>query len=255
MITLDIGKCTHRGGHKQNQDALRVCFYENHYHQKWLFAVADGMGGHRYGALASHMACDGLIKHTCRSFRCKKNESADEFCHRLHEAMILTDREVRLKGMSEEPPSCMGSTLSSLVLMPRQSIIANVGDSRIYRRRSGYLTCLTTDHTFVQEMVDQGEIENKAAEVHPLRHMLTQAIGGPEPLEHVELRIDKLRVGDQFLLCTDGLYNSVESEHITDILNMQNTSVAKARTLIDAALNNRTSDNATALVVGIVQIH
>lgn len=146
----------------------------------------------------------------------------------------------------------MGTTLSCLVLTDSHSIIGHVGDSRIYRWRSGYLSCLTKDHTFVQEMITEGEIDPTTAGKHPLRHLLTQVVGTAEPLEHVLARVDRIKAGDRFLLCTDGLHNWVPDEQISNVLALDGSAGLLASNLVNAALMNKARDNVTALVATVL---
>ena len=145
----------------------------------------------------------------------------------------------------------MGTTLSCLVLTAASSIIAHVGDSRIYRWRKSRLYCLTTDHTFVQDMIFEGEVDPDQAHRHPLRHMLTRAVGTAEPLSHVDTRIDRIQPGDRFLLCTDGLYAALGENHMAAILNGRSNSHNTALTLVHKALSMGARDDTTALVVDV----
>ena len=143
----------------------------------------------------------------------------------------------------------MGTTLSCLVITPTNSIIAHVGDSRIYRLRQGHLACLTVDHTFVQDMIFEGEVVPGKAHRHPLRHMLTRAVGTGEPLALVDSRIDLLKKEDCFLLCTDGLCNALSDTCIHDLLSRPATASETAAKLVMQALQNGARDNITAIVI------
>jgi serine/threonine protein phosphatase PrpC len=143
----------------------------------------------------------------------------------------------------------MGTTLSCLVLTESHSIISHVGDSRIYRLRHNRLTCLTTDHTFVQDMIFEGELDPKEAERHPLRHLLTRVVGTSEPLPLVDTRIDHLHPGDRYLLCTDGLSNTVADKDIADLLSRGHETAGIAEQLVAQALRGNARDNITAVVV------
>jgi len=246
------GYCSHVGGRAVNEDAWYPAAEaepgsENPRGRLW--AVADGMGGHSGGREASHLACRGLQAFFERPLSAPKDQSARALGRHLTETVLRIDRLVRQRAASRESLSHMGTTLSSLLLADGHSIIAHVGDSRIYRWRRGHLTCLTTDHTFVQEMIFEGEVDPDKAYLHPLRHLLTQAVGTAEPLCHVDCRIDPLNADDRFLLCTDGLHNVLGNDGIAAILSSEGDASSIAEALVAESLNNNAQDNTTALVV------
>lgn len=253
--SFDIGEgfCTHVGTVRAvNEDAV---LHANGSRRKAktlvnrLWAVADGMGGHQGGRLASRLACCGLRMHFTKSTGnggiCSARSLAD--------AVLRVDRLVRQKAASRPSLAHMGTTLSCLLLNGGHSIIAHVGDSRIYRWRRGHLTCLTTDHTFVQEMIFEGEIDPAKAHLHPLRHLLTNAVGTAEPLSYVEQRSDRAQTGDRYLLCTDGLTNVLDAAAISSLMASDKSADGMAEALVAAALERRTRDNVTALVVYLME--
>ena len=214
-----------------------------------LWAVADGIGGPPGGRLASRLACCGLRLHFERSTGNAGTHPVRSLDRRLTEAVLRVDRLVRQRAAARPSLAHMGNTLSCLLLSGGHSIIAHVGDSRIYRWRRGHLTCLTTDHTFVQEMIFEGEIDPAQADRHPLRHLLTNAVGTAEPLSYVEQRIDRAETGDRYLLCTDGLTNVLDAAAISSIMASDKNAGGLAEALVAAALERNTRDNVTALVV------
>jgi protein phosphatase len=214
-----------------------------------LFAVADGMGGHPGGGVASRMACDSLKQYHEKIVE-KGIRKPQDISRHLVEAIMRIDRGIRLKGLRDCQQEDMGTTLSCLVIVRTNSVIAHVGDSRIYRLRQGHLTRLTVDHTFVQDMIFEGEVVPGNARRHPLRHMLTRAVGTGEPLALVDSRIDPLKKEDCFLLCTDGLYNAISNTCILDLLSRQYTTASEtAAKLVMHALLNGSRDNVTAIVI------
>lgn len=216
-----------------------------------LVAVADGMGGHHGGGVASRFVYEALNDSHHNLLQSLAKFKPREVSRELTDLIFRIDRSLRVKALKTKDMLDMGTTLSCLVLTGTHSIISHVGDSRIYRWRSGHLSCLTQDHTFVQEMINEGEIDPAAAGTHPLRHLLTQAVGTAEPLEHVLTRADRLKAGDRFLLCTDGLHNWMPKEQISDLMAMDGDADLLALSLVDAALINKTRDNVTALVVTV----
>jgi protein phosphatase len=250
------GYCTHVGGRAVNEDAWYPATETDQGSENprgHLWAVADGMGGHSGGREASHLACRGLQAFFERPLADPGDRSSKALCRHLTETVLRVDRLVRQRAASRESLAHMGTTLSCLLLADGHSIIAHVGDSRIYRWRHGHLTCLTTDHTFVQEMIFEGEVSPEKADVHPLRHLLTQAVGTDEPLDHVAVRRDRICDGDRFLLCTDGLHNVLDAERLAAVMSLDKDAGRIAEDLVAAALNQNTPDNVTALVVRLLE--
>lgn len=207
-----------------------------------IFLVCDGMGGHAAGQIASELACksfiDAYLNHPSQDPTVAAEaavRSANAFIFDL--ASALPNR----KGM--------GTTLSGLMLVQDQAIVAQVGDSRVYRLREGQFECLTTDHTWVHEAVVRGEITEAMAETHPYRHVLTRAMGTEKSVTPDIFRFD-LRVGDEFLLCSDGVMNHVSDEELGDLLRSHSPSQA-AWKIVGAALQGGGSDNTTVLIVRV----
>ncbi len=249
-FSIDVGVSSHIGRRPYNQDAVRMTTTPMPLNGKGsLFAVADGMGGHPGGDLASHMACDGLNSYYEPKIKEKEKRNPADISRYLVEAIIRIDRWIRLQGLRDRKLEDMGTTLSCLVITNTHSVIAHVGDSRIYRLRKGHLACLTVDHTFVQDMIFEGEVDPGKAHLHPLRHMLTRAVGTGEPLALVDSRIDPLNTKDCFLLCTDGLYNILTDTCILDLLSIQSIASETAAKLVKRALQNGARDNITAIVI------
>lgn len=248
--SIDYGVSTHIGQRHHNQDAVRVTSAPVSLNGKeHLFAVADGMGGHPGGGLASRLACDGLNNYYRKKIMEKPKPSSIDISRYLSEAIIRIDRYIRLQGLRDSKLEDMGTTLSCLVITGTHSVIAHVGDSRIYRLRKGRLSCLTVDHTFVQDMIFEGEVDPAKAHLHPLRHMLTRAVGTGEPLPWVDNRIDPLHTSERLLLCTDGLYNALSDLCLLDLLSRQIVATDTAAKLVAQALRNGARDNITAAVI------
>lgn len=243
---------SHIGKRKQNQDATLITSSLNRSGDNAeLFAIADGMGGHPGGLLASDLACNEL-NHFFEEVKINKfSGNPDEIVRHLTDAIIRIDLHIRLQGIKNRKLEDMGTTLSCLVLTNTHTIIAHVGDARIYRLRKGYLTCLTIDHTFVQDMIFEGEVDPKDAHTHPLRNVLTRVVGTKEPLELVDTRIDSLQIDDMFLLCTDGLYNTLDSKHIRDLLLIRSVASATANKLVMSAYQKGARDNITAIAINL----
>jgi PPM family protein phosphatase len=245
-----FGVRSHIGQRRRNEDSVRVpSAPEPLSAEGSLFAVADGMGGHSGGGLASRVACRELEAYYQRLPTEPRSLTPPLLSRVLMETVFRIDRRLRRRGLRDAGMAEMGTTLSCLVLTESHSIISHVGDSRIYRIRHDHLTRLTTDHTFVQDMIFEGEVDPKEAERHPLRHLLTRVVGTSEPLPLVDTRIDRIQPKDRYLLCTDGLSNTVTFKAIADLLSKGNNASGVAERLVAQALRDNARDNITAVVV------
>ena len=202
-----------------------------------LWLVADGMGGHDLGEVASAIARDTVRK------ECQKGTSLTDAVQAAAERIVEMSRD-RQSAMP------MGTTLVAAQLADSAYKVAWVGDSRVYHW-NGELKQITSDHSYVQELVDQGAISADQAKTHPHRNVVTQALGVTEP---ASLRVDavegELAAGEMLLLCSDGLTEEVDDEYIAYILAQKYDPQESVDHLILAALDHGGSDNVTVLLVG-----
>lgn len=228
-----IFKCTTHLGYKRriNEDAYLAC------PELGLWIVADGMGGHNNGSVASQLAVENISSHV-------KNGAS------LVSAIQASHLAILQAGQESSVNEGMGCTVVALKLTGQNYEIAAVGDSRAYLWAEGDLTQLTHDHTLVQSLINQGIITDEQAKIHPNRNVLTQALGSTH---HDEMEVDvlsgKLRFTEQLLLCTDGLTNRVNDAKIAAILARQNNIEISADSLIQAALAAGGQDNITAILI------
>lgn len=249
-VRMAYAAVTHTGRRQRNEDALQVPHTQmRNASRGYLFAVADGIGGHRGGRVASKMACRHLFRRYGCSIPGKGPLNAERLRRHLSEAVLRIDRCIRHCGLRHAALADMGTTLSCLVLARKRSIIVHVGDSRIYRLRRGFFTCLTTDHTLVREMVFEGLVAPEKEASHPLRHLLTRSVGTGEALECVDSRIDRVNAGDRFLLCTDGLHNALAEKQIAEILGGSGSPREIANKLVTQALHAGAKDNVSVIVI------
>jgi serine/threonine protein phosphatase PrpC len=143
----------------------------------------------------------------------------------------------------------MGTTLSVMVLLKNKNLIAHVGDSRIYRLCNNVLEQLTEDHTFAQLFMQMGHLTAEEADKHPIRHIMTQALG--KGIEDIFLKIEKIRRGDIYLLCTDGLNDMLPDVKIKNILSKRNPPNKKCDRLVARALEMGGKDNVTVIVIEV----
>jgi serine/threonine protein phosphatase PrpC len=205
-----------------------------------LVAVADGMGGHRAGEVASATALDAL-------------KTAMTEGRPLRDAIVGANDAVLEKSISDQQLRGMGTTLTAGTLgTDGNFLIGHVGDSRAYLVRDGELTQITNDHSLVEEMVRGGELTPEQAENHPQRSIITRALG-IDPEVDVDVYPISLRAGDRILLCSDGLTTMLRSEEIAEILADEPDPERAARRLVDAANDAGGEDNVTAVVVEVVE--
>ena len=215
-----------------------------------MFAVADGMGGHAGGEIASKMACRGMTEYYSANsdytegsnyFKAKLGQLRSSI-YDVHNKIIEYGR---INGEYED----MGTTLSVLVLTNNKALIAHVGDSRIYRLRKGRLQQLTEDHTMAKLFIRLGYLTPEKVANHPIRHVLSQAVG--QGIKDIFSRLENVEREDIFLLCSDGLYGMVSDNEIRNIL-LHNTAVKdQCRRLVARALENGGRDNVTVTVVQV----
>lgn len=209
-----------------------------------LVAVADGMGGHRAGEVASRVAVETL----------REAFAADPTAAGLAEAVRSANTAVWERAAAEPDLQGMGTTIAAVALVTEEGekrlVVANVGDSRAYLLQEGGLGRLSFDHSLVADLVRAGEISEGEARTHPRRNILTRALGvGPEIDPYVALA-EPAR-GDRLLLCSDGLFNELEEHEITAVLVAEADPADAATRLVHEAKEHGGNDNITAVVLDI----
>ena len=210
-----------------------------------LFIVADGMGGHAGGDVASALA----IKHVTSVDRPFSSASEAEVA--LHGALIAANSVLAETVFDHGELTGMGTTVSGFVLVGSELAIAHIGDSRIYRLRNGELTQITADHTFVQRLVDSGRITIEEAAVHPRRSVLMRVLGDVDATPEIDTMIEKTEPGDRWLLCSDGLSSYVAEDRIAAALALEADAEEVGERLIKESLDQGAPDNVTVVVVDI----
>jgi PPM family protein phosphatase len=212
-----------------------------------VFLVADGMGGHAAGEVASELATQTMAELLTPAVASEEPVIPAA----LRTAVLMAHN--RIKSCCEDDPRTrgMGTTLTCCVLShDGQLHIAHIGDSRLYRLRGGQLEQITHDHTWVQQEVDAGRLPAEDASDHPLSHILTRVLSD-DVTPAVDVFASEAQPGDLLLLCTDGLYNMVPHEGLTTILLESSPLADRVRTLITAANQAGGTDNITALLIDI----
>ncbi|MDD7413598.1 MAG: Stp1/IreP family PP2C-type Ser/Thr phosphatase [Eubacteriales bacterium] len=202
--------------------------------------VADGMGGHKAGEVASAMA----VSEFTRWLRCAPVPTEETVNYAVHEA----NRIIHRTAQREADKSNMGTTLVSVWVDDEQVIECNVGDSRAYLLRGGALTQISRDHSLVGELVEEGKITKQEAMHHPHKNYITRAIGTSSMVQP-EIRTLDRKSGDVWLLCSDGMSNYIEDGELERILREQADREKCVRQLIDLALERGGADNITVVLV------
>lgn len=223
-----------------------------------LFAVADGMGGHSAGEIASRLAIEALVGFMRRSHGLAEDVSwpygIDPVLsfdgNRLRTAINLANRRVHRAAESHDDYTGMGTTMASVVIAGSRLIVGSVGDSRVYLLTDGRLSQLTQDDTWAATILaHQGQAPDPATLAHhPMRHVLTNVLGARDQVT-MHLSEHDLRAGDRLLLCSDGLHGVVEDDRLRDILADREDLREAAESLVEAALSAGTRDNVTAVVI------
>lgn len=233
-----------------NQDAYGVLTApdEHIWHQRGhLFLVADGMGAHAAGELASELAAEKIPHNYCKLIDHTPPEA-------LRQAIVEANHEIHSRGQANIEFHGMGTTASALVLLPQGAVVAHVGDSRVYRLRSHQLEQLTFDHSLVWEMIAEGQFAEEDVPNYVPRNVITRSLG---PNSEVKVDLEgpfPLEVGDKFLLCSDGLTGQVEDTEIGIILDCLPPDDA-VRTLVDLANLRGGPDNITIVIAEVTGEH
>ena len=240
-MKLAWGASSHVGMvRQQNEDAFVA--------ESNVFAVADGMGGHNAGEVASALAVEGLRRAAAAGFSAAEG---------LIAAINTTNATIHEAsgGLSEQRG--MGTTLTALVPLPatdgepQRVVVANVGDSRIYLWRGNELKQVSADHSYVQELLSEGLITAAEARIHPRRNIVTRALG-IEGDVNADSWVLPMVVGDRYVLCSDGLVDEVDDAEIAAILRASTNPQVAADHLVQVANNHGGRDNTTVVVVDIL---
>ena len=230
---IEFGHLTHVG---LRRDLNEDTYYGDSELGLWL--VADGMGGHACGEVASALARETIVR-----------EIRDGTP--LAQAIRIADEEIIRTSRRRNDTLPMGTTVVAVRVRGNRFEVAWVGDSRAYLWRDGNLAQLSQDHSYVQELIAQGALTSEQARSHPHRNVVTQALGVTDPNHrNVETMTGELRPGMQLLLCSDGLTEEVDDKGIASTLRHDDCSAQECvDTLIAAALDGGGSDNVTAILV------
>jgi protein phosphatase len=225
-----------------NEDCVSILHERNNSRgDRALVVVADGMGGHNAGEVASAAA----VKTLENSFAKMRTEPAEH----LKNAFLDANASIHKQSLEEDSMRGMGTTCTALLLQDGLGYSAHVGDSRLYLIRNGGIYQLSEDHSAVMELVTLGEITMEQARHHPDKNVITRSIGGREQVEvSTWAEPMRLRAGDRFLLCSDGMYDYIEDEEIRRVATAESPLNA-CRQLVDIARERGGGDNISVVIV------
>jgi PPM family protein phosphatase len=229
-----------------NEDSIKVYHEEDHY--PLVLILADGMGGHRKGELASKVAVDYVFDQVSKTISgLNDTQDAADF---LRETTEKANIKVYLGSIEDDDNHGMGTTLTIAAIYEKVMIVAHVGDCRAYILRKNLMMRITVDHTLVQELVDLDKITSEQAMKHPKRHILTRALGIPEYVtsEIYTVALDK---SDRILLCSDGLYGFVPESLIKTTVKKGKNPAETASRLVEYANAAGGEDNVTVAVIHV----
>ncbi|WP_432534981.1 Stp1/IreP family PP2C-type Ser/Thr phosphatase [Kineococcus arenarius] len=212
-----------------------------------LLVVADGMGGHAGGDVASSLAVGELAGLDGES------HGSDDAAEHLHHALEAANEQLRRRVADEPELAGMGTTVTAVLRAGSRLVLAHIGDSRGYLLRDGRLTQLTRDHSYVQSLIDEGRISAEEAERHPQRSVIMRVLTGRDE-DTADVSVREARPGDRYLLCSDGLSGVVSAETLEQTLAAGEAPDATCERLVELALRGGGPDNVSCVVADVVEI-
>jgi protein phosphatase len=212
-----------------------------------LLVVADGMGGHAGGDIASSIAIGTMVTLDGES------HGGDDVTEHLTRSIAAANAEIQSQVDHSPELQGMGTTVTALLRAGNKLALAHIGDSRAYLLRDGAFHQITHDHSFVQSLVDEGRITEAEADSHPQRSLVTRVLTGSDG-DEPDLMLREARPGDRFLLCSDGLSGFVARDTIEEVLSAGKPVGATADRLVDLALRAGAPDNVTVVVADVVDL-
>lgn len=237
FATSDVGRAR-----EINEDYFSISYQDDPIQ---LFIVADGMGGYNGGEIASNLAVTTAKEYIVSNYKASL-ESKEKLLELVKSASQYANMIVYEKAQAEEELRKMGTTLDICLIYQNRAFISHIGDSRIYRKRKEFFRKLTKDHSYVQQLLDEGKITKEESVTHPEKNMLMKAIGCTSFIEP-DAMIKGFIKGDVILMCSDGLTNMVSEEELVQIINDNPTDATKL--MIQQANDKGGKDNITAVII------
>ena len=214
-----------------------------------IFVVADGMGGHAAGEVASEMA----VRFVSRELDSLRGLSDEQVAERMRAAIRAANGAIFQRTLTEHDKRGMGTTVTSLVLYESRFLIGQVGDSRAYLLRDGKLSQITKDHSYVQEQVDAGYLTPEQARTHPYSNVITRCVGANSDVQP-DIYVGSVKPRDVFLLASDGLTGMLEDYQLAELLSPDRMPEEEVDSLIAEANRHGGLDNITAIIVEVDSI-
>lgn len=212
--------------------------------ERGLWVVADGMGGHAAGDIASSSIVASLAK-------VREHDRPSTFVDEVEDRLVDINRRLFELSQSETPAKVIGSTVAGVLALPAHCLCVWAGDSRVYRLRNFELEQLTTDHSEVEELIAEGKLDRSEAAGYPGENVITRAVGGEEELV-LEMQLFPMQNRDRYLVCSDGLYKDIRFDEIREMMSDGTVSDVCQR-LLSCALSRRCSDNVSIVTVDFEQ--
>jgi protein phosphatase len=213
-----------------------------------IFIVADGMGGHAAGEVASEMA----VQIVQRELAQVRTLDTDDVVQLVAGSLKRANRAIHDRTLTEVDKQGMGTTVSALIISGSRYLIGQVGDSRVYLLRDGNISQLTKDHSYVQEQVDAGFLTPEQARYHPYSNVITRCVGAGNDVEP-DIYRGEVRVGDLYLVASDGLTGMVDDRRLAQLLSSRAEPERKVQSLIAEANGRGGLDNITAIIVQVLE--
>lgn len=233
---------------KNNEDYCGGEFIDTSFESIGIFALADGMGGHKKGEVASKLAVDNIIKFLKDNLVQNNNIKIDYIDDIIKQAYNNVNLIIYDKSINNIEYEGMGTTLTTAIIYKDLLYVANVGDSRCYLLKDNKFSQITVDHSVVQELIEAKIITEEEAKNHPRRNHITRAIGTDE-LVIVDIFKHKINVGDKILLATDGLVGFVDDKIIKDTINKNEEISNLTQELINVANEISGKDNVSVILI------
>lgn len=245
---MDVGAYSDKGMARQiNEDSYYIPSEIND-NSIMLFIVADGMGGHMAGEIASKEAVGAVVRYITENYEKEASNARSNLINLINESILYANKQIYEKSLSDVKLNGMGTTFAIALIHNESLYIGHVGDSRVYLLRRDNLYQLTRDHSYVEELVSSGTITREEAANHPQKNIITRALGTEEIVE-IDICVRKFYKNDKLILCTDGLTNMVDDESIKLAVEKSASSQEAAEELVSLANKAGGKDNITVIIV------
>ena len=234
-----------------NEDNFCICGFE-HNTQPGFCVIADGMGGHNAGEVASQLAIDFITESLSNILECDGDNEVSDIPRKINDAVNSANESIYNLSRKDDSRMGMGTTTVICVFADNEGYIANVGDSRAYACRKDEIYQITVDHSVVEEMVANGSITREEARVHPQKNIITRAIGS-EKNTRADIFEYEYKAGDSIIMCSDGLSGMVDDETILDTVKNYSSSKDISEYLCNLAKNNGGVDNITVITIRMLE--